>query len=68
MIKVGSVVRFTPSWCEKGEEKYLHLVLENRLNPITGEMSRWLIETLNTGLFISPQSVVEEYMIEEVVV
>ena len=47
MIKEGMIVRFSRKWCSEGERKYLHLVKENRLNPVTGEMTRWLIETLN---------------------
>ena len=64
MIKVGMIVRYSPDWCEAGERRYLHIVKENRLNPITGKMSRWLIQTLNSGLSIPPCEVVEECMIE----
>lgn len=63
-IEVGMVVRYAPEWCEPGERKYLHIVKENRLNPVTGEMTRWLIETINTNLFLNPTEDVEEYMIE----
>ena len=37
---------------------------KNRLNPVTGQMTRWLIQTLNSGLSIQPSEVVEECMIE----
>ena len=63
MIKKGQIVRYAPGFCYPDEEKYLHLVLENRLNPVTGKMSRWLISTLNTSLFLAPTEEVEDYMI-----
>lgn len=63
-IEVGMIVRYAPEWCTPGERKYLHIVKENRLNPVTGEMTRWLIETINTNLFLNPTEDVEEYMIE----
>ncbi len=64
MIKAGMIVRYAPDWCSPGEEKYLHVVIENQLNPVTGKMTRWLIRTINTKLFLQPTSVVEDYMIE----
>lgn len=64
MIKVGMIVRYAPEWRSPGEEKYLHVVKENRLNPVTGEMTRWLIETINSSLFLNPTEVVDEKMIE----
>ena len=65
MIEEGMIVRFTPQWCSPGERKYLHVVLENRLNPVTGRMSRWLIGTINMqNMIIRPTSEVEDYMIE----
>lgn len=64
MIKVGMIVRYAPEWRSPGEEKYLHVVKENRLNPVTGEMTRWLIETINSSLFLNPTEEVDEKMIE----
>ncbi len=65
MIKEGMIVRFSREWCSEGERKYLHLVKENRLNPVTGEMTRWLIETLNMeNMFFHPAEVVDDFMIE----
>lgn len=64
MIKTGMVVRYKSEWCSPSERKYLHVVRENRLNPVSGEMTRWLIETLGTGLFLNPTEVVDDYMIE----
>ena len=65
MIEEGMIVRFTPQWCSPGERKYLHVVLENRLNPVTGRMSRWLIGTINMkNMALHPTTVVEDYMIE----
>lgn len=63
-ISVGMIVRFTPDSCSPGERKYLHVVKENRLNPVTGKMTRWLIETINSGMTLNPTEVVEDYMIE----
>jgi hypothetical protein len=64
MIKVGMIVRYAPQWCGAGEEKYLHVVRENVLNPVTGKPTRWIIETLNSGLSVfNPTETVEEYMI-----
>lgn len=64
MIKEGMLVRYAPEWCSPGEEKYLHIVRENRLNPVTNEPTRWLIETLNSALTIfNPTEEVEECMI-----
>lgn len=64
MIKEGMIVRFRPEWCEPGEAKHLHIVMENLLNPITGEMTRWLIQTISTDMTIKPEEVVDECMIE----
>ncbi len=65
MIETGMIVRYSPRWCTPGERGYLHLVRENRLNPVTGKMSRWLIETINMkNMTIHPTSEVEDYMIE----
>lgn len=65
-IKPGMLVRYVPEWCAPSERGYIHVVIENRLNPVTSEMSRWLIETLNTNLFLNPQETVEEEMIEAI--
>lgn len=65
MIEAGMIVRYAPKWCEPEERKYLHLVLENQMNPVTGKMSRWLIRTINMEhMLLQPTSVVEDYMIE----
>ena len=65
MIKVGMIVRYASAFCSEGERKYLHLVKENRLNPVTGQMTRWLIETLNMeNMTIRPTETVDEDMIE----
>lgn len=64
MIKEGMIVRYAPEWCSPGEEKYLHVVKENLLNPVTNKMTRWLIATLNTSMVFQPTEVVEDYMID----
>ena len=63
-ISVGMIVRYAHGWCSDGERKYLHVVKENRLNPVTGQMTRWLIETINTGMALNPTEVVDDCMIE----
>ena len=63
-ISTGMLVRYAHGWCSDGERKYLHVVKENRLNPVTGKMTRWLIETINTGMALNPTEVVDECMIE----
>lgn len=62
-IHVGDIVRYHPDWCSDGERKLLHVVRENRLDPVTGQMTRWLIETIGTGMFLNPTEVVDENMI-----
>lgn len=65
MVKTGMIVRYKKEWCSPGEREYLHVVMENRLNPVTGKMSRWLIKTINMkNMVLQPTSVVEEDMIE----
>ena len=63
-IKEGMIVRYAQGFCSPSEEKYLHVVKENRVNPVTGKMTRWLIETINTTLFVNPTETVDEEMIE----
>ena len=64
-IEVGMVVRYREEWCSPGERKYLHVVKENRLNPVTNEMTRWLIQTINMeNMVFHPMSEVESCMIE----
>lgn len=63
-FKVGDIVKYNPKWCTPGEEKYIHIVREIRLNPVTNEETRCLIETLNTNLFLNPQEVVDFEMID----
>lgn len=63
-INVGMLVRYAPNWCSDGERKYIHVVKENRLNPVTGQMTRWLIETINSNMAFNPTEVVDGCMIE----
>ena len=63
-IKEGMVVRYNPEWCTEGERKLLHVVTENLVSPITGEMTRWRIRALNSVMAIPPVEDVEECMIE----
>ena len=58
------IVRYKPEWCSPGEEKYLHVVKENLLNPVTNKMTRRLIQTINTTMVFHPTEVVDDYMIE----
>lgn len=65
MIEEGMIVRYAPQWCSPGERRYLHVVMENHLNPVTGRMTRWLIGTINMrNMVLHPTTVVEDYMIE----
>lgn len=63
MIEVGMIVRYAPEWCGEGEEKYLHVVKENRLNPVTNTMTRWLIYTINSNCIFGLSETVDDYMI-----
>ena len=65
MFNIGDVVRYRANWCSPGEEKYIHIVKEIRLNPVTGG-NRYLIETINTLLTLRPTETVDECMIEEI--
>ena len=65
MIAEGMIVRYAPEWCSSGERKYLHVVKENLINPVTNQMTRWLIETINMeNTVLHPTEVVDEFMIE----
>ena len=64
--RVGDIVRYSPNWCSSEERKYQHVLRERRMNPVTGEMTRWLIETINSGLTLNPTEVVDEEMLEPV--
>lgn len=63
-IEIGMFVRYAEEWCTPEERKYIHVVRENVLNPVTGKLTRWKIETLNSSLTWNPVSVVESEMIE----
>jgi len=67
-ITVGMIVRFRKEWCSEEERNLLHVVRENRMNPCTGKMTRWTIETINGTKYLgylNQVSDVEEYMIED---
>lgn len=68
MIKVGTIVKYKKEWCASPEEEnYRHVVKEVRLNPITMEETRYLIETVNMkNMHFNPTEVVDIDMIEEV--
>jgi hypothetical protein len=63
-IEPGMIVRYDPKWCTPAERRYLHVVKERRLNPVTNEETRFLIETLNSNLFFNPTETVDEEMLE----
>ena len=67
-IKIGSIVRYKPEWCSSTEERqYLHIVIENRLNPVTNKMTRYLIKTINMqNMSFMPTETVDDCMIEVV--
>lgn len=58
------IVRYDPKWCTPAERKYLHVVKERVLNPVTNEETRFLIETLNSNSFFGHVETVDEEMIE----
>ena len=65
MFKVGDIVRYNPAWCEEGERKLIHMVKEvGLLNPVTQQETRVRIVTLNSNLFMPPNEVVDDCMIE----
>ena len=64
MYNKGDIVRYRVEWSSPGEREYIHVILENRLNPVTGEMSRYLIGTLNSKLVLGQTETVDECMIE----
>ena len=67
MIKEGMIVQYAPEWCSEGEEKYLHVVKEFRMNPVTGDpKGRVLIHTLNTKLTLGSSEVVDVCMIRPI--
>lgn len=63
-IEPGMIVRYDPKWCTPAERKYLHVVKESVLNPVTNEETRFLIETLNSNSFFGHVETVDEEMIE----
>lgn len=64
MFNNGDIVRYKKEWCSPGERDYIHVILENRLNPVTGEMTRYLIGTINSKLVFGHTETVDECMIE----
>ena len=62
-FKVGDLVKYSDDWCSNGERHLIHIVRENVLSPTTNELTRWVIETINSDLFINPVETVEDYMI-----
>ena len=66
MFKIGQLVKYNPLFCSEGEEKYRHIIIEQRYSPITNKPTRYLIKTLNTSLTLQPIEEVEDYMIEEI--
>lgn len=63
-IQEGMIVEYAPEWCSPGEEKYIHVVKEMRLNPVTGEEGgRMLISTINSPLALGHTEEVDKEMI-----
>ena len=67
MVAVGDIVRYAQGWFEPGEEKYLFIVCELRLNPVTCNLSRALIRALNTNFSapFQPTEDVEDFMVSQ---
>lgn len=64
--QIGQLVKYDPLFCSEGEEKYRHVIIEQRYSPITNKPTRYLIKTLNTLLTLQPIEEVEEYMIQAI--
>ena len=63
---IGTIVKYRPEYCSDGEEKYRHVIKENRLNPVTNEETRYIIQTINMEyMHFCPSEEVEECMIEK---
>jgi len=63
-IQEGMLVEYAPEWCSPGEEKYVHVVKEFRMNPVTGDpKGRALISTINSPLVLGHTEVVDMEMI-----
>lgn len=63
-FNVGDIVRYDPEWCSEGERKYLHVIKERRLNPVTNTETRFLIYTLNSSCAFGLSSAVDDFMLE----
>lgn len=55
-IRLGEVCRYAPDWRAEGEEKYIHVVIEERGDDV-------LIRTINTKLTLMPTQQVKRYML-----
>ena len=60
MFKVGEIVKYAPNWCGKGEEYYIHEILEVYPNE-----EQCKIITLNTMLTLKPTEIVDFAMIQK---
>ena len=66
MFKVGDAVRYRKEWSSPAERDFIHAVKEIRLNPVTMEETRYLIQNMSVTRLggIHPVEVVDEEMIE----
>ena len=62
----GDLVRYAWKWCNEGERRYIHIVREVLLPHDASDTRpvRYLIETLNSGMFFNPTETVDEEMVE----
>ena len=58
-IKIGAIVRYADEWSTPQERHLRHIVRENVLNPVTGKMTRWVIETINGSKYLGYLNPVE---------
>ena len=65
-IKPGMLVRYTPAWCNPGEENFLLLVREERTS--SGRATRWDVQNLSVAYLggVHRMETVEEFMIEPI--
>lgn len=60
-IKVGDIVRFTPQWCDEGEENDLNVVME-----VWYDVEKAVIKSIDSEMFFAPITTVTLDMIEPI--
>ena len=65
-FNIGDKVRYTKEWATPEELTQTHTIIEQRLNPVTDELTRYLIRNDDATYLngISSTEVVDDFMIE----